>query len=69
LSKELFKQGLKRHYPMPSLPVGKFEVKSSFVISRATKSQWSQIFSAFFKAYERSTNQISSSYCRGVPSY
>jgi len=27
------------------------------VISRATKSQWSQKFSAYFKAYEKSTKQ------------
>jgi len=34
----------------------------STVIFRATKSQYSQIFSAFFKAYETSTNQISRLY-------
>jgi len=39
------------------------------VIFKATKSQYSQIFSAFFKAYEMSTNQISRSYHEGIPRY
>jgi len=41
----------------------------SAVIFRAIKSLYSQIFSAFFKAYEMSTNQISRSYHEGIPSY
>jgi len=41
----------------------------STVIFRATKSQYSQSFSAFFKAYEKYTNQISRSYHEGIPSY
>jgi len=39
------------------------------MISRATKSQQSQNFSAVFKVYETSTNQISRSYHKRIPSY
>jgi len=42
---------------------------AAILITRATKSQKSQICSAFFKAYETSTNQISRSYYEGIPSY
>jgi len=41
----------------------------SCLISKATKSQWSQKFSAVFKVHETSTNQISRSYHEGTPSY
>jgi len=39
------------------------------MITRATKSQWSQDFSAVSKVYETSTNQISCSFHKGIPSY
>ena len=39
------------------------------VMSRATKSQQSQNFSAVLKVHETSTNQISRSYHEGIPSY
>jgi len=43
--------------------------KKCVVISRATKSQKSQNFSAISKVYETSTNQISHSYHEGISSY
>jgi len=39
----------------------------ALVVTRATKSQWSQKFSAFFKVYETSTNQIFSLIARATP--
>jgi len=39
------------------------------VMTRATKSQWSQNFSAVSKVYETSTNQISRSCHEGIASY
>jgi len=40
---------------------GNPNVAGSLFMTRATKSQWSQNFSAFSKVYETSTNQISRS--------
>jgi len=37
------------------------------IIARATKSQYIQTFSAFFKVSETATNQISRSYHQRVP--
>jgi len=41
----------------------------AIIMIRATKSQKSQKFSAFFKLYETSTNQISHLYSEGISSY
>jgi len=41
-------------------------MKGLLVIIRATKSQYSQNFSAFLKVYETSSNKISRSYHEGI---
>ena len=46
-----------------------FVIWIALMITRATESQWSKIFSALSKADETSRNQISLSYHEGIPSY
>jgi len=55
----------REHWNSETVTVG-FATVGCYIIIRATKSQ---IFSAFFKANETSTNQISRSYHEQLPSY